>query len=165
MPIDKNTLKTYIEGQQRYHDELSASNNSVKSRIATYIGLILALLAFLYVGALDESKTVLERLFIPDELYGKIFYVAGLFFLLMALGRLINGSRPSGSWSVGHQSADVAEVENMKEEDYLIKLKNDNDDSRLYNLNQYNEQFDALKKSFYPMLLGAIIMIVLRYFQ
>jgi len=165
MAFDKNTVKTYIDGQNRYHEELSASNESSKKRIATHIGLILALLAFLYAGALDASKSVQERLFIPTELYGQIFYAAGLFFILLALGRLIHGSRPNGSWSIGHESSDSQAVESMTEKDYLIKLKNDNEESRKYNVDQYNKKYFALKDSFYPMLLGAIIMIVLRYFQ
>ncbi len=165
MAVDKKTLRIYINEQRHFHDELTTANLSLKNKIATYIGAILAFMAFLYVGALDESKTVLERLFIPDELYGKIFYAAGLLFLLMALGKLINGSRPNGTWSVGYESSDINSIEIMKEEDYLIKLKNDNDNARKSNILQYNSKFTSLKDSFYPMLLGATIMIVIRYFQ
>lgn len=165
MALDKETLRLYIHEQSRFHDELTSSSNGAKTKIATYIGTILALFAFLYAGALDPTKTVLQRLFIPDELYGKIFYAIGLFFLLFALGKLIHGARPNGFWSVGYQSSDLIDVESMSETDYLIKLKNNNDEARASNIDQYNKKFVALKDAFFPMLIGAIIMIVLRYFQ
>jgi hypothetical protein len=163
--VDKEALKHYVSEQHRFHDELTKANDAIKNKIVAYIGAIFAFLAFIYVGALDATKTVPERLFIPDELYGKIFYAAGLFFILLALGKLIHGSRPSGYWSVGFQSSDLENIEIMEEEEYLVKLKNDNDDARKENLRQYDKSYAALKDAFYPMLLGAIILVVLRYFQ
>lgn len=165
MAADKEALKLYVAGQQKFHDELTTAHIGVINRIVTYIGAVLAFLTFLYIGALDTTKSVAERLFIPDELYGKIFYVAGLFFILLALGRLIHGFRPNGTWSVGFRSSDINEIEEMDEEAYLIKLKNDNDEARKSNISQYEKAFGSLKAAFYPLLIGAIVLIVLRYFQ
>lgn len=162
---DTKALKIYIAEQERFHDELTAANAGLKVRLTTYIGAILALLAFLYVSALDSSKTPQARLFIPHELYGQIFYITGLFFILYALGRLIHGMRPNGFWSVGYDSTDLKKVESLSEEEYLMKLKNDNDNARRSNVDDYNRRQSSLKDAFYPMLIGAIMMIVLRYFQ
>lgn len=165
MAADKNTIIRYIDEQRRFHDELTSSFNGLRSKIATYIGLILAFLAFLYAGALDENKTTLQRLFIPEELYGKVFYSLGLFMILYALGKLIHGARPNGQWSVAFQSSDYTEIENMTELDYLLKQKNDYEASRKENVTTHNKKHEAVRDSFYPLLLGAIVLIVLRYFQ
>lgn len=165
MATDKKALKKYIDEQDKWHNELTTANNGAKAKIMTYIGVILGLLVFLYSSALDAKKDYLERLFIPDELYGRIFYSVGLFLLLFALGKLIHGARPNGEWHVGYKSSDSKRVEGMSEEEYLIKLKNDNDKARECNMNAYNKRWTTIKDSFYPMLIGAIIMVVLRYFQ
>jgi hypothetical protein len=165
MATDKKALKLYIEEQRRYHDELTTAYTSVRTKMVTYIGAGLAFLAFLYAGALDTTKTTLERLFIPDELYGKVFYVFGLFLVLYALGKLIHGSRPNGVWTVAVDSKDVSAIENMSEEGYLIKLKNGYEDARKDNIVQYNYHHSSFKDAFHPLILGAIILIVLRYFQ
>lgn len=163
--MDIKTLKAYIEEQRRFHDELTRSYEMLRTKIVTQIGGTLALLAFLYAGALDTTKTTLERLFIPPELYGKIFYYLGLFFILYSLGKVIHGARPNGVWTVAYQSQDNKPVESMAHKDYLIKLKNDYDKARADNAVQYSKKYEAYKDAFYPLLAGAIIMIVLRYFQ
>lgn len=162
---DKEAVKHYIEEQRRYHDELTSANIAVRTKTVTYIGAALAFLAFIYSGALDASKTTLERLFIPEELYGRIFYFFGLFLVLYALGKLAYSSRPNGSWTVAVDSKDVKAIEDMSEEDYLIKLKDNYENARQDNVRQYSAHWTALKDAFYPLLLGAIILIVLRYFQ
>lgn len=165
MSIDKNAVTRYIEEQRRFHDELTDSFKSLRGKITTYIGLILAFLAFLYAGALDDSKPTQERLFIPEELYGKIFYAAGLFLLLYALGKLIYGARPNSVWTVAFQSNDCDAIEEMTESEYLIKQKNDYENARKDNILVHAKKHEAVKDSFYPLLLGAILLIVLRYFQ
>jgi hypothetical protein len=165
MAVDKETLKHYIQEQRRYHDELTSSYQSLRTKIITYIGAVLALFAFLYAGALDAAKTTQQRLFIPNELYGKIFYYFGLFLVLYALGKLVHGARPNGSWGVAMDSNDARVIESMTEEEYLIKLKDDHEKMRRYNLDQHEQKLVAIKDSFYPLLLGAIILIALRYFQ
>lgn len=165
MVTDKESLKTYIEEQRRYHAELTSSYLGKTTKIITYIGAILALLAFLYSGALDSTKPTFERLFIPAELYGKIFYAFGLFLLLYALGKLIHAARPAGQWTVAVQSKDVKAVESMTEEAYLLKLKDDYENARRDNIALNDTKHYAIRDSYYPMLIGAIVLIVLRYFQ
>ena len=166
MAIDKESIRLYIEEQRRYHDELTHSFSVQKTRIYAYIGAILAVLAFLYSGALDENKTTTrEKLFIPDELYGQVFYAFGLFLLLYALGKLVQGARPNSIWTVALQSKDYKKVESKSEGEYLVELKDYYEDARSSNIVQYSEKHEALRDSFYPMLLGAIILVVLRYFQ
>lgn len=165
MAVDIEALKAYIKEQQRFHDELTSSFHKISTKITTYIGATLALLVFLYSRALDDTKPTLERLFIPDELYGKLFYFLGLFLVLYALMRLVHGSRPGGTWSVAYSSADLNAIETTSNEDYLVKLKNDYNDARVENLKEHTKKYEALRDAFYPLLLGATIMIVLRYFQ
>jgi hypothetical protein len=162
---DKEAIKLYIEEQRRYHDELTAANIAVRTKTVSYIGALLAFLAFLYSGALDANKSAAERLFIPDELYGKIFYFFGLFLVLYALGKLVHSSRPNGTWTVAVASKDTEAIEEMSEEAYLLKLKDDYESARQDNVRQYTAHWSAFKDAFYPLLLGVIILIVLRYFQ
>lgn len=162
---DTDSLKTYIAEQQRYHDELTQANRGIRTKNGTYIGATLALLAFLYSGAVDSTKSTAERLFIPNELYGQVFYFFGLVLVLFSLGKLIHGARPNGTWTVAVESKDTHLIENMSSKDYLIKLKNDYENARQLNVQQFEKNVTTFKDAFYPLLLGAIILIILRYFQ
>lgn len=165
MAAKKTATREFIRQQERFHDELTAEKNRIKTKNYTYIAAIFTFFAFIYSSALNDSKPVQDRLFIPDELYGIIFYAAGLFFLMYALGKLIHGARPYGVWYVGYESEDAEAVETMSEDDYMVKLKNDNETAHERNIAQYNKHYIAVKDSFYPMVIGAIVLVVLRYFQ
>lgn len=91
-------LQATLVEQQRFHDELTHSFENIKNKIIVYIGAILTVLTFLYSGAIDTSKGVKERLFIPFELYGVVFYFFGLACILYALFVLVRAMKMDIQW-------------------------------------------------------------------
>lgn len=165
MAANLEVLRIAVEEQRRFHDELTSSYRSMRLRIITFIGAILALLAFLYSGSTDRNVNTLRRLFIPDTQYGMIFYFLGLGFLLYALAKLVHGARPNGRWGV---PIDLHSLESLDEKDtvkYLMKLKNEYIKVARDNMSEHAKKHEALRDSFYPLLIGAILLVVLKYFQ
>jgi hypothetical protein len=160
-------LRTAVEEQRRFHDELTSSFRSLRTKILSFIGAILALLAFLYASAADAGKNVptADRLFIPDELYGLIFYFVGLACLLYALARLVHGAKPDVQWNVPFEHKDYLELKESDERLYLEKLKNEYVSCGQMNITVHEKKSEAIADSFYPLLIGAILLVVLRYFQ
>lgn len=164
---DTKILEFSIEEQRRFHDELTSSYRSLQLKIISFIGAALALLAFLYSGATDTSAPTAERLFIPAELYGVIFYFIGLGSLLFALAKLIHGARPNGVWTVplDLEQLEKLELNERSETQYLTYYKDEYVKATRANLKQHAKKHEAIRDSFYPLLIGAIVLIVLRYFQ
>jgi hypothetical protein len=165
----KEVLEIAVTEQRRFHDELTSSYRSLRLKIITFIGAVLTLLAFLYAspdsGPEAKGLSALERLFIPDSLYGKIFYAIGLGCLLYALARLVHGAKPNALWHVPFSSDDYKNLNEKDPEKFLQTLKNEYAKSIETNLVEHSKRSEAITESFYPLLVGAIILIVLRYFQ
>lgn len=168
MPASKEVLKVAVDEQRRFHDELTDSFKGLRTKILTFIGATLALLTFLYAGASKDNGAALstqERLFIPHELYGLIFYFAGLACLLYALAKLVHGAKPDATWSVPLEQDDYIGLNEKDEVVFLTKLKDEYVKTTSSNLKVHSKKSAALKDSFYPLLIGAILLVVLRYFQ
>ena len=126
-------LKSTLAEQQRFHDELTNSFDDTKNRIVVYIGAILAILTFLYSGAIDTSKGVRERLFIPEELYGIIFYFFGLTCILYALLVLVRAMKMDTQWEVYTDTSDrriIGSIDNrLTKREYLQEMVNGYEDA------------------------------------
>lgn len=164
----KEVLKIAVDEQRRFHDELTSSFRGMRAKTLYFIGATLALLTFLYAGA-SSSKgmhiSVKERLFIPDELYGLIFYFTGLALVLYALAKLVHGAKPDAKWTVPFEQEDLLTLDETDERRFLENLKNEYVKTTIANLEIHTKKSVALKDAFYPLLVGAILLVVLRYFQ
>jgi hypothetical protein len=162
-------LLVALDEQRRFHQELTNSFDNIKRKIVLYIGAILAVLTFLYSGALDETKTMRQRLFIPDELYGMIFYFFGLACLVYALFVLIRAMRTDTQWEVFSDTTERRVVgsidEKLDEDEYLQEMVNGYETATGKNLQAHRIKSIALQNAFLPMIGGAIILVVLRFFQ
>lgn len=161
-------LRIAVEEQRRFHDELTSSFRGLRNKTLSFIGATLALLTFLYAGASSSdggNLTTAERLFIPHELYGLIFYFVGLSCIIYALGKLVHGAKPDAVWSVPLEQRDYANLIEDDERRFLQKLKDEYVAKTEENLQVHAKKSEALKDSFYPLLVGAILLVVLRYFQ
>ncbi|HYH74510.1 MAG TPA: hypothetical protein VD735_00965 [Candidatus Saccharimonadales bacterium] len=161
-------LRIAVDEQRRFHDELTASFSSLRSKILYFIGATLAVMTFLYAGASSasgEGAGVRERLFIPDELYGLIFYFVGLACLLYALAKLVHGAKPDARWRVPFEQEEYATLAEQDEKAYLIKLKDEYVKATAHNLKVHAKKGESITSSFYPLLVGAILLVALRYFQ
>ena len=162
-------LQATLVEQQRFHDELTHSFENIKNKIIVYIGAILTVLTFLYSGAIDTSKGVKERLFIPFELYGVVFYFFGLACNLYALFVLVRAMKMDIQWEVYTDIADrriVGSVDdNLTKVEYLQEMVNGYEDASEKNLKSHKIKSVAIQNAFLPMIAGAIILVVLRFFQ
>lgn len=66
---EEKILEIAIEEQRRVFDHLNAGYEQAKVKLLTFIGAGLALMTYLFSSG---------NLFVPEELYGKIFYFTGL---------------------------------------------------------------------------------------
>ena len=134
-------LKSTLAEQQRFHDELTNSFDDTKNRIVVYIGAILAILTFLYSGAIDTSKGVRERLFISEELYGIIFYFFGLTCILYALFVLVRAMKMDTQWEVYTDTSDrriIGSIDNrLTKREYLQEMVNGYEDASEKNLKSH----------------------------
>ena len=170
MAASKEVLRIAIEEQRRFHDELTSSFRGLRLKILTFIGGILALLAFLYANPPAPTNghtklTTQQRLFIPHALYGQIFYVMGFGLLIFALAKLIHGARPNSLWYVPFETDDYESLNENDETKYLVSLKDEYVKCMKANKEEHATKSNALRDAFYPLLIGAIMLIVLRYFQ
>jgi hypothetical protein len=162
-------LHVALDEQRRFHDELTRSFDVIKSKIVYYIGAILATMTFLYSGALDEHKSTLEKLFIPNELYGMLFYFFGVICLLYSLAVLAKGMRPDIRWNVYTEATEQRVVggvdTSLSEREYLQDMVDGYESYTNTNLESHNKKSEATRAAFFPMVMGAIILTVLRLFQ
>lgn len=153
---EEDVLEIAIEEQRRVYDDLSQSYDHAKIKVLTFLGGGLALLTYLYSTSND--------LFVPQELYGQIFYFAGLTLIIGALGNLLSALRTS-PWEVPTESKELRKINGSDSRlDYLRYTRDrylacwDN------NIKVYESKQRTLNISFMPLILGAIILIVLKTF-
>lgn len=162
-------LLTALDEQRRFHDEITKSFDNIKSKIVLYIGAMLAVLTFLYSSALDENKSMRDRLFIPTELYGMLFYFFGLACMIYALFVLIRAMRTDTQWEVYTETAErriVGSVDNkLDQREYLQEMVDGYEVATNKNLGAHGIKAVAIRTAFSPMIGGAIILVVLRFFQ
>lgn len=162
-------LLTTLDEQRRFHDEITRSFDNIKSKIVLYIGAMLAVLTFLYSGALNDSKSMRERLFIPNELYGMLFYFFGLACIAYALFVLIRAMRTDTQWEVYTETAErrvIGGVDSkLDQREYLQEMVDGYEQATNKNLKAHGIKAVAIKTAFSPMIGGAIILVVLRFFQ
>ena len=162
-------LLTALEEQRRFHDEITNSFDNIKSKTVLYIGAMLTVLTFLYSGALDNTKSMRARLFMPTELYGMLFYFFGLACVIYALFVLIRAMRSDTQWEVYTETAERRVIggvdKKLNQKEYLQEMVDGYELATNKNLKAHGIKAEAIKTAFSPMIGGAIILVVLRFFQ
>lgn len=148
-------LRIAIEEQRREYDLLNDAKHRVAAKTLTLAGAGLALLTFLYSSG---------KLFIPNEMYGKVFYAVGALLTLGAVSVLLYATKPAGRWEL---PPEVGHLENLNEKDerrYLEYVKDRYLACYQLNAKHYQTKQRLMNMSFYPLVFGAIILIVIRIF-
>lgn len=150
-------LETAIEELRRTYDELSKDYDQVRIKILTFLGGGLALLSFLYAAG---------DLFIPIELYGRIFYFTGLALTISALVILFYSLKPV-QWliPVDFKEIEKFEARKTKKDDYLVHLKEEYVTTLRKNMGKYQFKQNLLNISSNQLIIGAIILLVLKFFN
>ncbi len=153
-PISDETLGVTIEELRRTMDWLSSAYDTVKTKTLTYIGAGLALLTFLYANG---------DIFFPSETYGRIFYIIGFALIVSALVMLFVSMLPR-SWEFSIDSDDLDDMNFVDTNHYLQYVKNNYMNAYRRNRRTYQKNHRILALSFFPLIIGAIILIVLKIF-
>lgn len=153
----KAILRMAIEEQRRVSDWIAHNYDNVRNKILTLLGGGLASLTFLYASG--------NSLFIPPEVYGKIFYFSALGMVIVALSVLIVALRPI-PWEFTIEDRDLNKIQDVKSElDYLEYIKQKYMDTYKINIYAYEYKQKLFNFSLYPLVFGVIILVVIKLFS
>lgn len=153
-PLSDEMLEVTIDELRRAYDWVSHMYDKVKSKTLTFLGGGLALLIFLYSGG---------NLFFPSQVYGQIFYVIGLGLVVCSLVMLFVSTLPR-TWLLTVDSKDMDDMNFEDDNHYLQYVKNNYMEAYKFNKNIYEKNGKMLNLSFFPLVIGAIILVVLKIF-
>lgn len=152
--ITDDVLLITIDELQRTMDWLDASYRNTKTKTLTFMGGGFALMTFLYASG---------DLFFPPELYGRIIYVVGLALIIAALVILFLSMLPR-RWEFTTDYKDLCEMNFEDKNHYLQYVKDNYMAAYKNNMYTYDRNNKLLTSSFYPLVIGAILLVVLKIF-
>lgn len=155
MAASVKVLKIAIEEQRLVAQKLHDDYHQMKIRTLTYLGGGLATLTFLYTRKPD--------LFIPEETYGQIFYFAGLGMMILSISLLLQNLTPA-NWEIPTENTKLLELDEESEQEYLEYVKLRYVTCFTGNIRTYSVKQKILNTAFYPLVFGAIILVVLNLF-
>jgi hypothetical protein len=155
------SLELAIEEQRKDGDLLRRLHESVKVKNITFLAASLGLAAYLYTSNLGGN--IQQRLFIPKEPYGVIFYGLGLILLLFAVGVLMVALGKVRNWHTAYEDDQDSRLMNDYEE-YLSYMNQRYTTISTINGSCYEKQRYLVNLSFFPMVLGATILLLLKTF-
>lgn len=154
--IQEEILMIAIQEQHRVYDWISVAYEQVRVKILTFLGGGLASLTFLYSGG---------DLFIPKQVYGDIFYFAGLTMVLVALMVLVFSLKPL-YWQFPTDSKDLTKIKKYRSKlEYLEYVKESYLECYTTNISAYNYKQKLFNISLYPLIFGVIILVVIKLFK
>lgn len=152
-------LEIAIEEQRRSDSWIAHNYDNVRNKILTLLGGGLAALTFLYSSGNSNGS-----LFIPPEVYGKIFYFIALFLILFGISGLIMALRPR-HWEFTTESRELASISTVQsklkylqyvKERYMIAYKN--------NIVAYENKQKLFNISLYPLVFGIMMLVIIKLF-
>jgi hypothetical protein len=150
----EEVLETAITEQRRVYDWLSTGYDQAKIKVLTFFGGGLGVLTFLY----SSGDT-----FIPHELYGKVFYFIGLGLMIFGLSTLVTAVQRR-HWEFPTETRDLKALQYETKRDYLEYIRDRYVACYELNVKAYDDKHKLLDIAFYPLVFGAIILVVLKIF-
>jgi hypothetical protein len=167
-PIQKEAaLLKSIEELRRTHDEISDLYQRIRMRVLTYIGFGFALLTLLYGdgGNQPEDKAeIFNRLFIPSELYGIILYFLGLFLIIVAICILFLATQ-SVLWRIPTDFKELKELKYQNFLEFLEYIRDEYIEALKINKAHCEKKQRYLDTATFPLIFGAVLLIVINYFS
>jgi hypothetical protein len=149
-------LKIAVDEQRRVDDWIAKNYDNVRNKILTLLGGGLASLTFLYSS---------RQLFIPPEIYGKIFYFAGLSLIILGISTLIHALRPM-HWEFTTEDKDLMNIHKVETvTEYLLYVRDKYMAAYKTNLHAYEYKQKLFNFSLYPLIFGVIILVVIKLFS
>ena len=164
VPADSQNqiLKLTIEELRRTSDWLNNAYIRMKNKTLTFLTGGFAVLVFLYSSG---------NLFIPPQVYGKIFYFVGFGLFMIAMMTLLTVTLKPTIWEFSIENKDIEAIKfpsNVhfitSEYEYLAYVKERYYESYTKNLSTYEYLCKWQSRSFIPLLIGAIVLVALKVF-
>ncbi len=151
-----------IEELRRRYDKISHDYDTTRIKLITLLGGGLAFLSFMYSGKTPQGKA---DIFFPPALADRIFYFIGLGLVLVAMGVLFWAILPR-DWSL---PLDAKRLNNLDDHytsknKFLLYVKNEYLESLAFCMRQLAKLVRMLNASLVMLFIGAIILLVLKYF-
>jgi hypothetical protein len=99
------TYRMVIEEQRRDYDYLLRIYERAGSKENVLLTATFGIIAYLYYNAPAGSKhTIAERLFVPQQDYGKVIYIIAASFFILGLFRLIFNVFGDNPWETAYET-------------------------------------------------------------
>lgn len=149
-------LKLTIEEQRRVYDCVDSNYQQIKTRTIVFLGAGFAVMTFLYSSG---------DIFFPEQLYGRIFY-------FVALGLVITGfcllfvALQTAQWEFPTEKTRLSKLADFRSRiAYLEYVKDRYLACYDRNIAICEKKHRLLSTSFYPLVIGATILVLLKIFK
>jgi|GEM_PF-3274186 len=156
------SLNLALEEQRRDYDVLHSLHEAIKIKNLTFLATAFGLLGYLY-AANNGSKNLKKKLFIPDQAYGDIIYVAGILLLLGAIAGFIVVLTKNRVWKTAFQNDQEDKLMDNYQE-YLTYMHKRYKHISKVNGECYEKRRYLLNISFMAMILGGSILVTIKTF-
>lgn len=163
------SLHLLIEEQRRDYDYLLRIYERAGAKENVLLTAAFGIIAYLYYGngaAAGQTvkqatkATIAERLFFPQEDYGRVIYIIAAGFFIYGLFKLMFNVFGGNNWETAYESAKNDFT--YKRIETLVYTKERYDKIKVTNLASYTDRRKDLKFCFYTILISAIILIVIK---
>lgn len=152
--VPKSINKVAIDELRRSYDIVGRSVDKLLTKTLTFIAATFALLTYLYNGG---------NLFIPPQVYGRIFYFVGVSLVITAIVIFLLGLKPR-TYKLTTSIARLKDIKEKTEEEYLEYVKNEYIDSLSINSNIYEGKHRDFSLGFVFLVIGAFVLIIIKTF-
>lgn len=160
--IEEEALKLIITEQKRDHDYLLHIYNRLRATEGLLLTATFGILAYLYYNSPIATKTsISERLFMPDEDYGKVIYLMAAGFFIYGLFKLMFNVFGYNPWMTAYEAPKTDYTYN-KPLEILKYIRKRYDECLEFNSKKYSKRRTDLNFLFYCTLISAIILIVIK---
>ncbi len=157
----ENSLKLIIDEQRRDYDYLLSIYDRTRATENILLTAGFGVLAYLYYAAPQGSRlSIVERLFMPHEDYGKVIYVIAASFFAYGILKLIFTVFGDNPWETAYETSKASY--SHQQIDTLEYIKDRYDICHRLNGKAYYDRKKQLIFLFYTILLSAIILVVIK---
>ena len=160
---DMQVLQLAVDELRRRYDKICKDYDTARIKLLTLFGGGLAFLAFLYSDKVKDTNT--RDIFFPPTLADQIFYFIGLVLVIGALCILFWSIRPS-DWALP-LSADrlnKLQADFPTRKAFLSYIKDEYMEANSFCMKMLDRKVKNLAVSINMLFIGAIILLVLKYF-
>lgn len=154
MATSKEINRIAIDELRRSYDSVQRAVDQLRIKTITFIAATFALMTYLYSDG---------NLFIPIELYGKIFYFMGLGATLTSIAIFLLQLRPH-LWMLTTEIKELKNIKQSTEEDYLEYVKSEYIDCYVHNARTYEIKHKYFNIGFILLVFGAFTLLTIKTF-